>query len=61
MAKKFRVWCDSGANIHSCYKQTITLDMPDEEWGTMTEQEREDYMQDIAFSRMDWGFTEIEN
>ncbi|EAT8144426.1 hypothetical protein E8A44_23095 [Salmonella enterica] len=26
MGRKFKVWLDSGANIHSCYKQEIDIE-----------------------------------
>ena len=59
MAKKFKVWLDSGANVHSAYKQEIELDMTDEEWDAMTEDEKDEYMREIAFVRSDWGYAEI--
>jgi predicted Fe-S protein YdhL (DUF1289 family) len=63
MSKTFRVWLDSGANVHSCYRQIISLDelgIEDEEWDSMSEEEREDVMREIAWDRMDWGFQEIQ-
>lgn len=61
---KFKVWLDSGANIHSCYDQEITLQeigVSEEDWQGMTEDEQEEVMRDIAWSRMDWGYREIED
>lgn len=58
---KFKVWCDSGANVHSCRTETVTLDelgLSDEEWAEMTESERDGFMRDVAFSRLDWGYAE---
>lgn len=63
MSKKFKVWLDSGANHQSSYEQFITLDevgLSDEDWEDMDEDEREDVMREIAFSRSEWGFGEIE-
>ena len=60
---KFKVWLNSGANIHST--RTITLDlekdlgMSDEEWNDMDEESQEQLMKDIAFERSDWGYTQL--
>lgn len=59
MTKKFRVWLDSGANIHSKYQQEVELDMSEEEWNVMTDLEKDEYMREIAFSNADWGYIEI--
>lgn len=62
MSKKIKYWCDSGANIHSCRKGTITLDelgLTDEEWNAMGDDARDEVMRDIALDRLDWGY-EIE-
>ena len=61
--KKFEVWMDSGANIHSKYKTTVSLDdlgISDEEWQEMTDEQRDVVMRDVAFERSDWGYREIE-
>ena len=63
MGKKFKVWLDSGANIHSQYEQEVDLDdigIDDEECEQMTEKERDEAMRDIAFERSDWGYREID-
>jgi hypothetical protein len=63
MSKTFRVWLDSGANVYSCYKRIVSLDelgIEDEEWDSMSEEERESVMRDIAWDRLDWGFQEIQ-
>lgn len=63
MAKKFKVWLDSGANHDSCLEQVVSLDdlgISDEKWCSMSEDEREKEMREVAFERSDWGFTEIE-
>jgi len=63
MSKEFKVWCDSGANIHSNYKQEIKLadiGIEDQEWDEMSEEEKDAVMQEIAWGRLDWGYEEIE-
>lgn len=63
MPRKFRIWLDSGANIHSRYEQTLSLDelgLDDETWDDMTDEEKDDFMREEAFSRSDWGYSEIE-
>lgn len=59
---KFEVWLDSGANIHSMYRQEITLEeygLTKAEWDHATNMEKEELMRDIAFARSDWGWKEI--
>lgn len=60
---KLEIWLDSGANIHSKYKQIIDLEdvtgITDEEWNEMTEKEQEETIQPIAFERADWGWKEV--
>lgn len=63
MSRKFKVWLDSGANIHSCNKQEIDLfdlGITSDEWDSMTEQERDEFMREIAFEQSDWGYAEID-
>jgi hypothetical protein len=62
MGRKFNVYCDSGANIHSRREEEIDLDdlgISSEEFDAKTEKEKEEMFRDIAFDRLDWGFTEI--
>ena len=62
MGRKFKVWLDSGANIHSRYEDEVDLDdlgVSPEEWENMREREREDLMKDVAWAQMDWGYKEI--
>lgn len=64
MSKKFEVWLDCGENIHSCRRQTVSLDelgIEDAEWEAMRDDEQEEAMRKIAFDHADWGFTEIDN
>lgn len=60
---KIEIWCDSGANIHSCRRVTVdlidTFGFSDEEWAAIPEDEKEDIVKDIAFERLDWGYKEI--
>lgn len=61
MSRTFEVWLDSGANMHSCYKQTVTLDdigVSEEEWEAMSEEAKDEIMRDIAFNRGEWGWVE---
>lgn len=63
MGRKFKVWLDSGANIHSCREQTIDLDdigIDGDEWDEMSDDEKEEVMRDVAFDRSEWGFREVD-
>lgn len=62
---KLKVWLDSGANAFSCYTQEVDTEkdfgLTDEEWEAIPEDEKyEDYIKEIAFSRADWGFEELD-
>lgn len=62
MSRKFKVWLDSGANIHSRREQVVSLDdigCTDEGWDELREDERDELMRDVAFDRADWGFEEL--
>lgn len=62
MTRKFKVWLDSGANIHSKRQQEVTLEdigFTSEEWGALEESEQEEVMRNIAFDHSDWGYAEI--
>ncbi|EGT4300204.1 hypothetical protein NLT11_003283 [Cronobacter sakazakii] len=63
MGRKFKVWLDSGANIHSRYEQVVDLEddlgISDEEWEKMDDEGKNEVMKEIAWERMDWGFEEI--
>ena len=59
MTVTIKYWCDSGANIHSCRKGSITLDelgFTETEWDEMPEDQRDEVMKEIAFERLDWGY-----
>lgn len=63
MGRKFRVWLDSGANHASKYEEVIDIEdigYSDTAWDALSEERKEDEMREIAWSRMDWGFEEIE-
>ena len=60
---KIELWCDSGANAFSCRKEIVDLDdwnIADEEWNSMTEEEREKVIMDWANDGLDIGYSEIE-
>ena len=62
MSRKFKVWCDSGANSQSCRWDYITLselNIEPEEWDAMTDEEKDEEMRDVAFQRLDWGYEEV--
>ncbi|EOD9472352.1 hypothetical protein ACKJUG_000911 [Cronobacter sakazakii] len=63
MGRKFKVWLDSGANIHSKYEQVVDLEddlgISDEEWEKMDDEGKNEVMKEIAWERTDWGFEEI--
>lgn len=59
MSKGLYIWCDSGANIHSNYKQFLTweeLGITEDDWDNLSEKEQEEMAKDIAFDKLDWGF-----
>ncbi|WP_196094824.1 DUF7167 family protein [Enterobacter roggenkampii] len=62
MGRKFKVFLDSGANIHSKYETEVDLDdfgIESDEWDEMSENEQQEVMREIAFERADWGWEEI--
>lgn len=62
MGRKFKVFLDSGANIHSKYETEVDLDdfgLSSEEWDEMSDPEKDEVMKDVAWERMDWGYEEI--
>jgi hypothetical protein len=64
MSRKFTLWLDSGANIHSTFKTTVTLDelgIESDEWDAMSESEKDEAMRETAFAQSDWGYAEIES
>ena len=53
-----QTWLDSGANTHSCRETDFEID--EEDWNSMTEDQKDEYAKDIAWDRMDWGWREKE-
>lgn len=63
MSRTFRVFLDSGANVHSKYEAETCLDdlgLTSEEWDAMTEVQKDIAMREVAFEASEWGFEEIE-
>ena len=61
---KIKLWCDSGANAHSCNEQVVDLSdlgISEKEWKRMTEEQKGEAVKDVALSQLDWGFAEIES
>lgn len=61
--RKFKIWLNSGAGIYSKYEVTYTLDelgLTDDGWDAMNDEEKDDFMREIAFEKSDWGYQEIE-
>lgn len=59
---KIKYWCDSGANAFSCVSGEITLEelnLSEEEWSNMSEDEKDKLMFEVACHRLDWGFREV--
>lgn len=62
MTRKFKVSLDSGANCQSARVTELTLDdigFEDAEWDSMTEDEKDVVMKDIAFETLEWYWEEI--
>lgn len=62
MGRKFKVYLDSGANIHSKYETEVDLEdfgIESDEWDDMSEEEQQETMREVAWERADWGWKEI--
>lgn len=61
---KFKVWLDSGAN-HSSMRRVITsleeLAITVEEWNSLSEEEQEEIMKEVAFEQAEWGYEEVKD
>jgi hypothetical protein len=60
--RKFKVFLDSGANIHSRREQVVSLKdmgLSSEQYDAMSEDEREEFWRDVAFDQSEWGFYEV--
>jgi hypothetical protein len=49
-----KTWLDSGANHDST--RWVEFEIEEEEWGRMTEEERDEYAKDYAWDHLDWGW-----
>lgn len=60
MSIKIKVWCDSGANIHSSREETIDVlgewGITDEEWKDMSDDDRWNEVNQWAQEKLDIGF-----
>ena len=62
MGRKFKVWLDSGANVHSKYETETDLDdigVTSDAWDKMSDMEKNDVMREVAFESSEWGYSEI--
>lgn len=60
---KIRIYCDSGANIHSCREDIVTpeyLGTTEEEWKAMSDEDKEELVKPIALERLDWGWQDVD-
>jgi hypothetical protein len=53
---KIKVWCNNGASIHSRRQEVIEI--PDDEWADMSEEERNTMAREWVDERLDWGWEE---
>ena len=60
---KIELYCNSGANIHSCRKEILDLEkdygINDEEWAEMSDDEKYNMAEEWAFERLEIGYKEI--
>jgi hypothetical protein len=54
-----RAWLDSGANIHSKYQ--VDFEVDEATWNSLSEDEKDEYSQNYARQRLDWGWVVKEN
>jgi hypothetical protein len=61
---KIRLYCDSGANIHSSRQEVIDLkkdwNIGPEEWAEMSDSEKEEIVKDWAYERLEIGWEPVE-
>lgn len=60
---KVKLYCDSGANIHSCREEEVDLEdwgISDEEWSEMSDEEKSKVAEEWAYERLEIGFEEID-
>jgi hypothetical protein len=62
---KIKLYCDSGANIHSERSEVIDLEkdwgITDEEWESMSDQEKEKLCNEWAYNRLEIGWTPVDD
>jgi len=61
---KVKFWCDNGANIHSKRTEVFSLEdlgVEEDEWASLTEEQKHEYVRDWAMERFDFGFEELES
>lgn len=61
MSRTFKVWLDSGANIHSRYEAEVSLDdlgLTSEEFDALSDDEIDEAFREFAFAKSDWGWAE---
>lgn len=60
---KIKVWCKSGANIHSTREAIIDLEkdwgISDEEWNEMLDGDKEEVVNEWAWERLEIGWSEL--
>lgn len=63
MGRKFKIYLDSGANIHSRYETEVDLEdfgIESQEWDDMSDEEQQETMREVAWERAEWGWEEIQ-
>lgn len=59
---KIKVWCDSGANIHSRRESVIDISewgLSDEEWAELSDDEKYEAVRDWANDRLEMGWEPV--
>jgi hypothetical protein len=60
---KVKFFCDSGANIHSCRKETIDtvndLGLEDGEWESLPDEEKQAFVEDWANEKLEIGWDDV--
>jgi hypothetical protein len=57
---KVEFYCDSGANIHSCRRETLDtiedLGLDEGEWEGLSDEEKEEHVKDWMNGHLDYGW-----
>jgi hypothetical protein len=59
---KIKVWCDSGANIHSKREDIVDLkdwNITDEEWNDMDDTIKQEFVNGWVNQKLEIGFKEV--